>query len=68
MNLFFFFFGSYLYFPQEMRSCIETFGRRPEHRTVHSCVVCLLSHGEEGAVYGTDGELLQVRRHLVRRS
>ncbi|XP_071326069.1 caspase-2 isoform X7 [Trachinotus anak] len=45
---------------QGMRSCIENFCRRPEHRTVDSCVVCLLSHGVEGAVYGTDGQLLQL--------
>uniref|UniRef100_A0A3P8SA23 Caspase 2, apoptosis-related cysteine peptidase n=1 Tax=Amphiprion percula TaxID=161767 RepID=A0A3P8SA23_AMPPE len=30
------------------------------HQTVDSCVVCLLSHGVDGAVYGTDGQLLQV--------
>ncbi|XP_072250153.1 caspase-2 isoform X2 [Leuresthes tenuis] len=45
---------------QDMRTCIENFCRRPEHRTVDSCVVCLLSHGVEGAVYGTDGQLLQL--------
>lgn len=45
---------------QGMRACIENFGRRQDHRTVDSCVVCLLSHGVEGAIYGTDGELLQL--------
>uniref|UniRef100_A0A3B4ZDF9 Caspase-2 n=1 Tax=Stegastes partitus TaxID=144197 RepID=A0A3B4ZDF9_9TELE len=45
---------------QGMRTCIESFCRRPEHRTVDSCVVCLLSHGVDGAVYGTDGQLLQL--------
>ncbi|GLD63768.1 caspase-2 isoform X6 [Lates japonicus] len=45
---------------QGMRSCIENFCRRPEHRTADSCAVCLLSHGVEGAVYGTDGQLLQL--------
>ncbi|KAM9723973.1 caspase-2 isoform 4-T4 [Menidia menidia] len=45
---------------QDMRTCIENFCRRPEHSTVDSCVVCLLSHGVEGAVYGTDGQLLQL--------
>ncbi|XP_022056851.2 caspase-2 isoform X1 [Acanthochromis polyacanthus] len=45
---------------QGMRSCIENFCRRPEHQTVDSCVVCLLSHGVDGAVYGTDGQLLQL--------
>nr|XP_029135691.1 caspase-2 isoform X1 [Labrus bergylta] len=45
---------------QGMRTCIENFSRRQEHRTVDSCVVCLLSHGVEGAIYGTDGELMQL--------
>ncbi|MEQ2252159.1 hypothetical protein ILYODFUR_018867, partial [Ilyodon furcidens] len=45
---------------QDMRTCIENFCRRPEHRTVDSCVVCLLSHGVEGAIYGTDGQLIQL--------
>uniref|UniRef100_A0A8C6KCA8 Caspase-2 n=1 Tax=Nothobranchius furzeri TaxID=105023 RepID=A0A8C6KCA8_NOTFU len=45
---------------QEMRECMEAFCRKPEHRTLSSCVVCLLSHGVEGAVYGTDGQLLQL--------
>ncbi|XP_069551793.1 caspase-2 isoform X4 [Brachyistius frenatus] len=43
---------------QNMRACIKTFCNRTEHRTVDSCVVCLLSHGVEGAIYGTDGQLL----------
>lgn len=51
---------SLLVFVQDMRTCIETFCRQPEHRTMDSCVVCLLSHGVEGAIYGTDGQLLQV--------
>ncbi|XP_028984870.1 caspase-2 isoform X2 [Betta splendens] len=45
---------------QDMRTCIENFSREPNHRTVDSCVLCLLSHGVEGAVYGTDGQLLQL--------
>ncbi|KAI3361117.1 hypothetical protein L3Q82_013328, partial [Scortum barcoo] len=45
---------------QGMRTCIENFCRRPDHRTVDSCVVCLLSHGVEGAIYGIDGQLLQL--------
>ncbi|XP_053182424.1 caspase-2 isoform X3 [Scomber japonicus] len=45
---------------QGMRTCIENFCRRPDHRTMDSCVVCLLSHGVEGGVYGTDGQLLQL--------
>ncbi|XP_034730118.1 caspase-2 isoform X9 [Etheostoma cragini] len=45
---------------QDMRSCIENFCSQPDHRTVDSCVVCLLSHGVDGAIYGTDGQLLQL--------
>lgn len=43
-----------------MATCIENLARRPEHRAMDSCVVCLLSHGVDGAVYGTDAKLLQV--------
>ncbi|XP_068179268.1 caspase-2 isoform X2 [Antennarius striatus] len=45
---------------QGIRKCIENFCQLPGHRTVDSCVVCLLSHGVEGAIYGTDGQLLQL--------
>ncbi|XP_060936715.1 caspase-2 isoform X3 [Limanda limanda] len=45
---------------QDMRLCIANFCQRPDHRTVDSCVVCVLSHGVDGAVYGTDGQLLQL--------
>uniref|UniRef100_A0A8C7D4Y0 Caspase 2, apoptosis-related cysteine peptidase n=1 Tax=Oncorhynchus kisutch TaxID=8019 RepID=A0A8C7D4Y0_ONCKI len=45
---------------QGMRECIEQFGRQQQHQTVSSCVVCLLSHGVEGAIYGTDGQLLEL--------
>ncbi|KAM4601332.1 caspase-2 [Polymixia lowei] len=45
---------------QAMQSCIEQFRRLTDHRTADSCAVCLLSHGVEGAVYGTDGQLLQL--------
>ncbi|KAJ4930664.1 hypothetical protein JOQ06_024972, partial [Pogonophryne albipinna] len=45
---------------KDMRTCIESFTRRPDHHSVDSSVVCLLSHGVEGAIYGTDGQLLQL--------
>lgn len=41
-------------------TCFEALARQPEHETMDSLVVCLLSHGKDGAVYGTDGEPLQV--------
>ncbi|XP_055065568.1 caspase-2 isoform X2 [Misgurnus anguillicaudatus] len=43
-----------------MRLCIEQFAQRAEHSAYDSCVVCLLSHGVEGSIYGTDGELLML--------
>lgn len=45
---------------QDMATCIENLARRPEHRAMDSCVVCLLSHGVDGAIYGTDAKLLQL--------
>ncbi|XP_010779926.1 caspase-2, partial [Notothenia coriiceps] len=48
------------FFVQDMRTCIESFTRRSDHHSGDSSVVCLLSHGVEGAIYGTDGQLLQL--------
>ncbi|XP_076844656.1 caspase-2 isoform X2 [Brachyhypopomus gauderio] len=45
---------------QAMRSCIEQFVRRPEHVVSDCSAVCLLSHGVEGSIYGTDGQLLEL--------
>ncbi|KAJ8289905.1 hypothetical protein GJAV_G00006610 [Gymnothorax javanicus] len=45
---------------QAMKICIEQFSRNLDHQMLDSCVVCLLSHGIEGAVYGTDGQLLEL--------
>ncbi|XP_023648551.2 caspase-2 isoform X1 [Paramormyrops kingsleyae] len=45
---------------QGMKECVEQFRGRPEHQVADSCAVCLLSHGMEGAVYGTDGQLLEL--------
>ncbi|KAM9488010.1 caspase-2 isoform 2-T2 [Clarias gariepinus] len=45
---------------QAMRACIEKFARRPEHAESDCCVVCLLSHGVEGSVFGIDGKLLEL--------
>lgn len=43
-----------------MRSCIEQFAQQPEHAVSDCSVVCLLSHGVEGSIYGVDGKLLEV--------
>lgn len=45
---------------QAMRASIEQFARQPEHAVSDCCVVCLLSHGVEGSIYGVDGKLLEV--------
>ncbi|KAL2084104.1 hypothetical protein ACEWY4_019622 [Coilia grayii] len=45
---------------QAMRDRIEQFSQRAEHRELDCCTVCLLSHGKEGGVYGTDGQLLEL--------
>ncbi|KAI5106233.1 caspase-2, partial [Silurus meridionalis] len=45
---------------QAMQTCIEQFARQPEHAVSDCCVVCLLSHGVEGSIYGVDGKLLQL--------
>ena len=34
---------------------MKKFAGLPEHQDSDCCVVCLLSHGEEGFVFGTDG-------------
>ncbi|XP_072534873.1 LOW QUALITY PROTEIN: caspase-2 [Salminus brasiliensis] len=45
---------------QAMRDCIEQFARQPEHAVCDCSAVCLLSHGVEGSIYGTDGQLLEL--------
>ncbi|KAK3572088.1 hypothetical protein QTP86_022318, partial [Hemibagrus guttatus] len=45
---------------QAMRACIEQFAQQPEHAVSDCCVVCLLSHGVEGSIYGVDGKLLEL--------
>ncbi|KAM8826677.1 caspase-2 isoform 3-T3 [Synchiropus picturatus] len=48
-----------------IRDCIEHFRSQPDHRRMDSCVVCLLSHGVDGAIYGSDGGLLAVSWKLL---
>lgn len=49
---------------QEMRGCLEQFAQRQEHADYDCAVVCLLSHGVEGSIYGTDGQPLEVHLNL----
>ncbi|KAM6200855.1 caspase-2 [Rhynchocyon petersi] len=46
---------------QEMQEKLHDFAQLPAHRLTDSCVVALLSHGVEGAIYGVDGKLLQLQ-------
>ncbi|CAN2391527.1 Belongs to the peptidase C14A family, partial [Pristimantis euphronides] len=46
---------------QEMMSELDVFSKLPEHSQLDSCIVAILSHGVDGAVYGSDGELVQLQ-------
>ncbi|XP_076451833.1 uncharacterized protein LOC143287605 [Babylonia areolata] len=39
-----------------MADKLRAFARKPEHTSADACVICLLSHGEEGYMFGTDGK------------
>ncbi|XP_041123742.1 caspase-2 [Polyodon spathula] len=45
---------------EEMRAELRQFSRLEQHRLADACVVAVLSHGVEGAVYGVDGKLVQL--------
>uniref|UniRef100_H3A019 Caspase 2 n=1 Tax=Latimeria chalumnae TaxID=7897 RepID=H3A019_LATCH len=45
---------------QVMHTELQKFSQLPDHRDVDCCIIALLSHGVEGAIYGVDGELLQL--------
>ncbi|XP_053307320.1 caspase-2 isoform X2 [Spea bombifrons] len=46
---------------QDMRCELAKFSRRSEHARLDSCIVAILSHGVDGAVYGADGHLVQLK-------
>lgn len=39
---------------------IREFAQKPEHASVDSVVVCILSHGLPGKIYTVDGELIPI--------
>ncbi|GFO30920.1 caspase-2 [Plakobranchus ocellatus] len=41
---------------QEMVNKLKDFAKLREHADMDACFVCLLSHGEEGFIFGTDGK------------
>ncbi|KAM4703300.1 caspase-2 isoform 2-T2 [Rhinophrynus dorsalis] len=46
---------------QEMVSEIDEFSKLPIHSEMDSCIVAILSHGIDGAVYGIDANLVQLQ-------
>ncbi|XP_071145023.1 caspase-2-like [Mytilus edulis] len=40
---------------KEIAIKLQKFSELPDHQNADACVVCLLSHGEEGYIFGTDG-------------
>ena len=45
---------------QRLKDTLFKFARKEEHQMYDSVVVCILSHGLEGKIYGTDGILVPV--------
>ena len=45
---------------QEMLLTLRDFAQLPQHSTVDSCVVVLLTHGLEGQIYGSDAKLINL--------
>ncbi|XP_041377847.1 caspase-2-like [Gigantopelta aegis] len=41
---------------EDLRSKLKKFSGLPEHQESDGCVICLLSHGDEGFIFGTDGK------------
>ena len=45
----------------EIERAFEEFSDEHKHEASDSCVCCLLSHGEEGKIWGKDNKLVEVR-------
>lgn len=43
-----------------LKAQVKAFATRPEHKQFDSVVVCILSHGVPGKIYGIDGELISI--------
>lgn len=41
---------------QSLKSIVRNFAQAPEHKEAQSCVVCLMSHGEEGYLTTKEGD------------
>lgn len=45
---------------KQLKETLHQFAKLPDHKTADSMVVCLLSHGLEGQIYGVDGVLMSI--------
>lgn len=45
---------------QMLRTHVQAFASKPEHKAFDSVVICILSHGIPGKIYGVDGELVPI--------
>jgi hypothetical protein len=45
----------FLFF-QNLKQVLDDFSKRKEHEQAQACVICLMSHGEEGFLTSKDGE------------
>lgn len=50
----------------QMMKELTAFAALPEHATADMCVVCLLSHGDDGLIFSTDGRKLPTEWVLSR--
>uniref|UniRef100_A0AC35TZB5 CASPASE_P20 domain-containing protein n=1 Tax=Rhabditophanes sp. KR3021 TaxID=114890 RepID=A0AC35TZB5_9BILA len=50
---------------QEMLSTIKGFGRLEEHKTYHSTIVCVLTHGDNNALVGVDDNKVDVNEFIA---
>ena len=56
---------SVLCFGQEMKKALLQEVQRPEHKEAEAFVLCVMSHGARGVVYGVDGEQLEIDKHII---
>ena len=50
---------------QEMKKCVETVRGMRDHNDSDAFFLCVMSHGTEGAVYGVDGEKVDIKADIV---
>ena len=49
------FYSFPFFLKQDIAIKLQDFSECEDHKQVDACVVCILSHGEEGYIFGTDG-------------